>query len=166
MTKKRIIIFGSIFVVVVIAIAAFSMSGNGDEAISVQTANVERQKIVETVSATGNIQPETQVKISADVAAKIIRLEVEEGDWVEKGQFLVQLDREQFIAAVERSEASLRATEDNANLAKENMLKTEKDFLRLKELYDKKLESQASMDQTYAAFQVEKARYQASLEQV
>lgn len=166
MTKKRIIIFGSIFVVVVIAIAAFSMSGNGDEAIAVQTANVDRQKIVETVSATGNIQPETQVKISADVAAKITRLDVEEGDWVEKGHFLVQLDREQFLASVQSAGASLRATEANANLAKENMIKAEKDFLRLKELYDKKLESQAAMDQTYAAYQVEKARYQAALEQV
>lgn len=166
MTKKRLIIFGSIAIVVIIAIATFSMSGNGDEAISVQTENVGRQKIVETVSATGNIQPETQVKISADVAAKITRLEVKEGDWVEKGQFLVQLDREKFLAAVERTEASLRATQANANLAKENMLKAEKDFLRLKELYDKKLESQASMDQTYAAYQVEKARYQAALEQV
>jgi HlyD family secretion protein len=166
MTKKRLIIFGSIALVVIVVIAAFSMNGNGDEAIAVQTENVERQKIVETVSATGNIQPETQVKISADVAAKIIQMEVDEGDWVEKGQFLVQLDREKFLAYVERSEASLRATEANANLAKENMLKAEKDFLRIKELYDQKLESQASMDQTYAAYQVEKARYQAALEQV
>jgi HlyD family secretion protein len=142
------------------------MNGNGEEAISVQTENVERQKIVETVSATGIIQPETQVKISADVAAKITRLEVEEGEWVEKGQFLVQLDREKFMAAVERAEASLRATEANAHLARENMLKAEKDYVRIKELYDQKLESQASMDQTYAAYQVEKARYQSALEQV
>ena len=166
MTKKRLIIFGSIAVLVIIVIAAFSMNGSGEEAISVQTANVDRQKIVETVSATGIIQPETQVKISADVAAKITRLEVEEGDWVEKGQFLVQLDRERFLAAVERAEASLRATEANANLAKENMLKAEKDFVRIKELFDKKLESQAIMDQTYAAYQVEKARYQSALELV
>ena len=166
MTRKKIIIFGSILIVVIIVIAVFSMSGNGDEAIPVQTANVERQKIVETVSATGIVQPETQVKISADVAAKITRLEVEEGEWVEKGQFLVQLDREKFLATVERSEASLRPTEANANLAKENMIKAEKDFLRTKELYDKKLESQASMDQTYAAYQVEKARYQSALELV
>jgi HlyD family secretion protein len=166
MTKKRIIIYGSIAIVVVIAVVIFSMNGNSEEAISVQTENVGRQKIVETVSATGIIQPETQVKISADVAAKIIRLEVEEGDWVEKGQFLVQLDREKFMAAVERAEASLRATEANANLARENMLKAEKDFVRIKELYDQKLESQASMDQAYAAYQVEKARYQSSLEQV
>ena len=160
------IIFGSLVIIVVIAIAAFSMNGDGDDAISVRTAKVERQKIIETVSATGVIQPETQVKISADVAAKITRLEVEEGDWVEKGQFLVQLDRERFLAAVERAEASLRATEANANLARENMVKAEKDYQRTKELYDKKLESQATMDQTYAAYQVEKARYQSALEQV
>ena len=166
MTKKKLFIYGSVAAVIIIVVVGYSMNGNGDEAISVQTANVERQKIVETVSATGNIQPETQVKISADVAAKITRLEVEEGDWVEKGQFLVQLDREKFLAAVERTEASLRATEANANLARENMVKAEKDFLRIKELFDQKLESQAAMDQTHAAYQVEKARYQAALEQV
>ena len=106
MTKKRIFIFGGLLIVVVVVVAAFSMNGNGEEGISVKTETVERQKIVETVSATGNVQPETQVKISADVAAKITRLEVEEGDWVEKGQFLVQLDREKFLAAVESAEAS------------------------------------------------------------
>ena len=166
MTKKRIIIFGSVIAVVVILIIVLSMNGNDVAAIPVQTAYVERDDIIETVSATGIIQPETQVKISADVAAKITRIEVEEGDWVEKGQFLVQLDREKFLAVVERAEASLRASQANANLVKENMLKAEKDFLRIKELYDKKLESQASMDQSYAAYQVEKARYQAALEQV
>ena len=166
MTKKRIIIFGSVLAVVVIIIIVLSMNGNDVAAIPVQTAYVERDNIIETVSATGIIQPETQVKISADVAAKITRIEVEEGNWVEKGQLLVQLDREKFLAAVERAEASLRASQANANLVKENMLKAEKDFLRIKELYDKKLESQASMDQTYAAFQVEKARYQAALEEV
>lgn len=166
MTKKRIFIFGGLLIVVIIVVAAFSMNGNGEEGIAVKTATVERQKIVETVSATGIIQPETQVKISADVAAKITRLEVEEGDWVEKGQFLVQLDREKFLASVERAEASLRATEADANLARENMLKAEKDYVRTKELFEKNLESQAVMDQYYAAFQVEKARYQSALEQV
>ncbi|GAB4365109.1 MAG: efflux RND transporter periplasmic adaptor subunit [Calditrichia bacterium] len=132
----------------------------------VQTSPVKKQKIVETVAATGRIQPKTQVKISADVGAKITRLEVKEGDWVEKGQFLVQLDRERFLAAVESAEASLRSTEANARLARENMSKAEKDYLRTKELFAKNLESQAVLDQVYAAAQVEKARYQSALEQV
>jgi HlyD family secretion protein len=67
---------------------------------------------------------------------------------------------------VESAEAQLRATEANAQLAKENMLKAEKDYARTRELFEKKLESQAVLDQIYAAAEVEKARYQASLEQV
>jgi HlyD family secretion protein len=163
--KKVYILSGVTFVVILIVILA--LVGKDDNgSIAVRTAKVERQKIVETVTATGIIEPETQVKISADVAAKIITLGVEEGDWVEKGQFLVQLDRERFLAAVESYEANHRATEATANLVKENMIKAEKDYNRIKELYDKKLESQAAMDQAYAAYQVEKARYQSVLEQV
>jgi HlyD family secretion protein len=142
------------------------MSGNSEQAISVTTAKVEKQRIVETVTATGRIQPKTQVKISADVAAKITKLEIKEGDWVEKDQFLVQLDRERFLAAVESAEANTRAVEANAHLVKENMIKAKKDYQRTKDLYDKKLESQAGMDQMYAAYQVEKARYQSALENV
>jgi HlyD family secretion protein len=166
MTKKRVMLLSSVLLIIVIVIVTMSMKSNNKKGISVRTAKVDRQRIIETVSATGVIQPEIKVKISADVAAKITRLEVKEGQWVEKGQLLVQLDRERFLAAVERAEASLRATEANANLVKENMIKTEKDYLRVKELYDKKLESQAAMDQGHAAYQVEKARYQAALEQV
>jgi len=60
----------------------------------------------------------------------------------------------------------MRAIEANANLVKENMIKVEKDHTRTRELFNKNLESQASLDQAYAAFMVEKARYQSSLEQV
>jgi HlyD family secretion protein len=166
MTRKRIIIGGVLVVVVAVAVASVTMNGNGDEGVAVKTAQVERQRIVETVGAAGIIQPKTQVKISADVAAKIVQLKVKEGDWVDEGQFLVQLDRERLLALVESAQASLRAAEANANLVRENMIKSEKDFQRLKELFDKNLESQAAMDQNHAAYQVEKARYQSTLEQV
>jgi HlyD family secretion protein len=166
MTKKKIIIIAGIVIIVAVVAVVLTLNGNGNDAVSVKTAKVTMQKIVETVTATGEIQPETQVKISADVAAKITRLDVKEGDWVEEGQFLVQLDREKFVAAAERAEASLRAAEADANLVKQNVIKAEKDYNRTKELFERKLESQAVMDQTYAAFQVEKARYQSYLEQV
>ncbi len=166
MTRKKIFWIGGIVILVVIAAVLFSMNGNNEEAVTVQTAQVDEQKIVETVTATGIIQPETQVKISADVAAKIIKLGVKEGDWVEKGQLLAQLDREKFLAVVESAEANLRSMEATANLVKENMNKTEKDYLRVKDLYEKQLESQASMDQAYAAYKVEIARHQSNLEQV
>jgi len=165
-TKKRIIIIGIPLLIILVVLVSLSMNGNANDKISVNTAMVEKQRIVETVTATGRIQPKTQVKISADVAAKITRLKIKEGDWVEKRQFLVQLDRERFLASVESAEANMRAIKANSNLVKENMLKTEKDYLRTKELFDKNLESQATLDQVYAAYQVERARYQSALEQV
>ena len=166
MSKKKIIIGSAIILIIVIMIIILSTRDKGNHAIQVQTSKVERQKIVETVTATGRIQPKTQVKISADVAAKITQLNIKEGEWVEKGDLLVQLDRERFLASVESAEANLRSTESNALLAKENKLKAEKDYDRTKELFERKLESQAILDQTYAAAQVEKARYKSALEQV
>ncbi|MEE4310997.1 MAG: efflux RND transporter periplasmic adaptor subunit [candidate division KSB1 bacterium] len=165
-SRKKIIIGSIVVIVVLLMVIMLLTKKNGHQGLTVQTEKVERHKIVETVTATGRIQPQMQVKISADVAAKITRLGVEEGDWVEKGDFLVQLDRERFNADVERAEASLRSAESNALLAKENMHKAEKDFDRTKELFEKSLESEAAMDQTYAAAQVEKARYRSSLEMV
>lgn len=166
LSKKRLLLIGVSLIVIAAVITALSMNGNEEQAVQVNTAMVNKEKIVETVTATGRIQPKTQVKISADVAAKITRLEVKEGDWVEKGQFLVQLDQERFQAAVESAEANTRSAQANANLVKENMLRAGKEYKRFKELFDKNLESQANLDQYYAAFQVEKARYQSTLEQV
>jgi HlyD family secretion protein len=165
-SKKKIIIGSVVVLVIIIMIVAISKKKKGDEGNVVQTAKVGRQKIVETVTATGRIQPKTQVKISADVAAKITHLYIKEGDWVEKGDLLVQLDQERFQASVESAEANLRSSESNALLAKENMLKAEKDYIRTKELFEKNLESQAILDQVYSAFQVEKARHKSVLEQV
>ena len=110
MSKKKVILTAIVILIVVLVGFAIITNRNGDETIQVQTAGVERQKIVETVTATGRIQPKTDVKISADVAAKITKLPVNEGDWVEKGKFLVQLDRERFSASVERAEANASAT--------------------------------------------------------
>jgi HlyD family secretion protein len=167
MSKKKKITIIVIAVIVIAAIIFFiSSKKKGDPSNSVQTAKAEKVKIVETVTATGHIQPVTQVKISADVAAKITRLNVKEGDWVEKGALLVQLERERFLAAVEQSEANFRSVEANALLVKENEIRAEKDHSRMKELYDRKLESSASIDQAYAAWQVEKARYKSAIELV
>lgn len=166
MSKKKIII-GSIIILVIGVMIILNLTRNkGDQGIEVETAKVERQKIVETVTAIGRIQPKTKVKISADVAAKITDLNVKEGEWVEKGNLLLQLDRERFLAAMESAEANLKASESNATLAKENMFKAEKDYIRIKELFEQDLESQANLDQTYAADKAEKARYNSALQKV
>ena len=164
---KRKTIFIAIGVLIVGGAAAKVMLGSGDEELlEVQTATVTLVTIVQKVNATGRIQPKTQVRISADVSAKIISLHVEEGQFVQEGELLVELDRERFEAAVESAEANVRSAQSNSRLNEQNMLKAEKDFDRSRDLVSRKLESQASLDTTDAAYQVEVARYASSLDQV
>lgn len=146
--------------------AAFVMNGGEDELLEVQTAVVSLETIVQKVNATGRIQPKTQIRISADVSAKIVTLHVAEGDFVQKGQLLVELDRERFEAAMESAEANVRSAQSNARLNERNMLKAEKDFDRSRDLLARKLESQAVLDTDEAEYEVEVARYQSTLDQV
>ena len=166
MLKKKVII-PLVLVAIVVVIVALSLRGkDNDHGINVTVEPAGRHTVIQTVTATGRIQPMTQVNISADVSAKITRLDVNEGDWVEKGTLLLQLDRERYSAAVASAEANLAAAEANANLVKENMTKARKDHDRSRQLFDKELESEASLDSSYAAAEVEQARHQAALEQV
>ncbi|MBN1163589.1 MAG: efflux RND transporter periplasmic adaptor subunit [Candidatus Krumholzibacteriota bacterium] len=166
LSKKKSIMGLSVAAVIIIAIVVISAKKNGNHRTTVQTEAAGKKSIVETVTANGKIEPRTKVKISADVAAKIIHLGVKEGDWVEKGDLLVRLDQERYIASLEQSEANLRSVKANANLAHENLLKAQKDFERIQQLMDQNLESQATFDQVFSAVQIEKARYQSTLELV
>lgn len=152
---------------VVIGVAlVIAARGRGAKGVEVQTARVSRQEIVQKVNATGKIQPKTQIKISADVSAKIKQLGVVEGQWVEKGAFLVGLDRERYLAAVESAEANVRSAQANATLVSQNKDRTAKEFERSKELLAKQLESQSDFDSKQTAWQVEEARYKSAIEQV
>jgi len=163
--KKRIIFLAAVAVVIVVIVVVMA-NKNGNSKISVQTILAEKQGIIETVTATGRIEPSTKVKISADVAAKITYLGVDEGDWVEKGDLLVRLDQERYVAALEQAEANYRSVRANAELARETVVKAEKEMDRVQKLMDRDLESEAIYDQAYSTVQIEKARYQSALELV
>ena len=166
MLKKRLIWVATAALLVVAAVLVMASRQRGNKGVEVQTAKVTRQEIVQKVSATGRIQPRTQIKISADVSAKIKRLGVAEGQWVEKGALLVELDRERYLAAVESAEANVRSAEANALLAGQNYAQAEREFTRAKGMLEQKLQSQAEYDAKQTAWQVEAARHKSSLEVV
>jgi HlyD family secretion protein len=162
--KRRTILIAVGVLVLGGSAAALVLSGGEEELLEVQTAAVNLETIVQKVNATGRIQPKTQIRISADVSAKIIALHVEEGDFVQEGQLLVELDRERFQAALESAEANVRSAQSNARLNERNMLKAEKDLDRSRDLKSRNLESQAVLDTDEAEYEVEVARYQSSLD--
>ncbi len=166
MKRKNLWIGGVAMLLLGATAVALIVKGGDDQMLEVQTATVSLETIIQKVNATGRIQPKTQVRISADVSARITALHVEEGQWVEQDELLVELDRERYLAAVERAEANVRSAQANAKLVLQNMNKAEKDYDRSKDLVAKKLESQSVMDTVDAAYQVEIARYEAAQDNV
>jgi len=157
----------TVAVVVVVAAAGIgSARSRGEKPMRVQTAKVERERIVQKVSATGRIQPKTKVEISADVSGKILELPVVEGQWIEKGTFLVGLDRERYAAAVENAEASVNSAEANAALVERNLARLRKEYERSKQLHASGLESPSEHEAKESAWQVETARLKAARDQV
>ncbi|HXS82105.1 MAG TPA: efflux RND transporter periplasmic adaptor subunit [Methylomirabilota bacterium] len=166
MFKKKLVWLVTAVLLVVVAWLVVAARARGNKGVEVQTAKVTRQEIVQKVSATGRIQPRTQIKISADVSAKIKRLGVVEGQHVDKGALLVELDRERYLAAVESAEANVRSAQANATLAQQNYTQAEREFTRAKGMLEQHLQSQAEFDAKQTAWQVEEARSKSALEQV
>ncbi len=164
--KRKHVWIGVAAVLLIAAVTGMALRGRGSKTPQVQTAKVARQKIVQKVSATGKIQPKTQVEISADVSAKITKLPVVEGQWVTKGTLLVGLSRERYAAAVESAEASVSSAEANASLVSENMTRAENEYKRSKELLAGKLESQSAFEAKQAEYKVEVARHKSAMDQV
>jgi len=111
--------------------------------IEVKFSKAIRTTIVEKVSASGTVQPVTEVKLSPDVAGEIIELNVEEGDSVFLGQLLVKIRPDNFINALERTQAQLNQQLANlassrANLSRSEatFVKAEADYKRSKKLHD------------------------------
>lgn len=109
MSRRRIIIFGLLAVVAIIAIA-LALKGGKDEGTRVYTEEVAPRSIQETVSASGKVFPETEVKISSDVSGEIVELIVEEGDSVIAGQLLAKIDPDAYQSQVQRGIASVNSS--------------------------------------------------------
>lgn len=145
--KKKLFIFIGLGVVVVALVLVVVLGAKKENIVSVQTEKVAKRTITQVVNASGKIQPETSVKINAEVSGEITALPVKEGDRVKRGDLLVRIKPDQYMAQVDRAEAGLQSARANMNLQKANLEKAESEFKRAQELYDKKLLS----DQEYIA---------------
>lgn len=149
-SKKKIIIFSIIGVVLVALALLVILGSNREKIITVHTEKVQRRTITQVVTASGKIQPEVQVKINAEVSGEIIDLPVKEGQRARKGQLLVRIKPDAYQAQMERAEAALV-------MQRANLTKAEADYKRISELFEKKLVSQAEMDIARASHQSAKA---------
>jgi HlyD family secretion protein len=143
MSKKTKIIVGVGVVVGLGAILAFSLTGRDRNLPRVTTAKVEKVDLVAKVTANGKIQARRKVDLSALVMGQIVNLAVKEGDYVQRGQLLLQIDKTQLAAAAQGSEASLAAMQHDLDAARSNAEQARLDYQRAKGNFDAHILSEA-----------------------
>lgn len=126
------IILGVLFAAFVIFLVVGKSMGwiGKPKTTEVEFAKVEKTDLTETVSASGKIQPEVEVKISPDVPGEIIGLYIKEGDSVQKGQLLLRIQPENYVSVVERFKAGVNQAQAAAEQAKSQIARAESQFLR------------------------------------
>lgn len=165
MGKKKVWIIVIVLVAVIggllyaASTGAFKKSGEEKE---VETVVASTQTIVETVSATGKIQPEVEVKISSEVSGEIIALPVKEGQVVKKGDLLVRINPDLYTSGLNRTVAGLSQTKAGLSQADAQFTEAKAAYDRNKTLYDKGIISRADFEKAVSAFEVAKANKQSA----
>jgi len=163
MSKKKWWIVGAV-VTIAILIAAVVKSRVADKGFGVEVAEASKQDIIETVSANGKIEPEVEVSISPEVSGEIVKVTIEEGDYVEKGALLIEINPELLQASTDRAEASVNNALANLENTKARKIQSEArlkqvelSFKRTKALYKEGAVSTAELETAEAEYAVAKA---------
>ena len=125
-----------------------------EEVQQVETEKVKRRSITETVSASGKIQPEVEVKISPDVSGEIVELLVKEGNRVNKGDLLLKIKPDIYKLILERNKASVNTAKANLAKSKAQLAESKARFNRNKRLYNQEAISLSEFEQIEATYKV------------
>jgi len=161
MSKKTIYFLLGAAIIIITALIAFKgVIGDKDEGKEVEISKVAASTIVETVSATGKIQPEIEVKLSSMVSGEIIALNVKEGQVVKKGDLLVKINPDLYTSGLERSVANLSGTKAGLVQSEASFKEAKANYERNKTLYDKGVISKSDWDKAISTYEVAKATKQ------
>jgi HlyD family secretion protein len=160
-SKKKVIIFSALGVVVIALLLIVFLGSKREPVILVQVEGAQKRTITQIVTATGKIQPEVQVKISPEVSGEIVTLPVKEGQRVKKGDLLMKIKPDLYIAQRDQYSAGLLR-------AKADLTRSELEFKRFEGLFQKGMVSESDFVAARATYESSKATYaqaQASLNQ-
>lgn len=159
--RSKKFLWGSIIVVVLVGGGVAIMSGSGDESTEVQADLAILDEISEIVSASGRVQPQTKVNITAQVSAEIMAVYVNDGDWVEQGQPLILLDTVQLNSDVAQARYSLEEVAARTAGAQSSYERDKLEYERLTRLHDQKLAAEREYTNAKFALRNSEANYNA-----
>ncbi len=164
MTKNvKLSVIGGV-VVALVGIGVLTAAKSGKKAVEVRTETVQARDLVASVTASGQVRPQTKVDLSSDITGKIVRLDVKEGQMVTKGQFLLQIDAQQAEAAVQRVTASVASSRAQLSQAQANLIQAQRSYERTAAIKktNPTLISDENMEQLRTAVDVNKALYESA----
>jgi len=165
-SRRKLYIGLGIGGLILLLIVGSIISGRREPAIPVTTDKATRRTIIETVAATGKVQPETEVKISPEVAGEIIELPVEDGQEVKKGQLILKIRPDSYQALFDQQQAAISTAESVSGQQKASMEKAEQDLKQAEDLFQKKLISQTEMLAAQTTYDAAKSMYQSGLHSI
>lgn len=160
MKKKTLYIIVGIVLLLIIVLVIGKKAGwfgKSGEYEQVEITKIEPIDITESVSATGKIQPEIEVKLSSEVSGEIIELPVVEGQAVKKGDLLVKINPDIYQSNLTRVRASLQNMKANYDQAQANLKQAKSDYERNKTLFDKGVISKAEWDKIVSNYEIAQA---------
>ncbi len=164
--KKKILIFGFLAVLLAVVVVLIILNKDKEKVIKVETEKITRRDITQVVSATGTINPVDQVILRPEVTGEIVELPVKEGDKVRKGQLLIRLKPDQYIARRNKAKASLDFAKATLAERQASLAEVEANYKRVKELYAKNLASEADLESARSSYLRTKAQVDAQISSV
>ena len=164
MSKRNKVLLGIGGAVLLVVLVIVSASAKREKGVEVRFEQVGRRDLVAAVTASGKIQPKKKVDISADITGRVTRIAVREGDYVQKGQFLLQIDPTIYQANLQRAQAAMSSAEAGWVQARANRDQAQRALTRTKELRDQNpnLISPEQLEQAQTAFEIADANSTAS----
>jgi len=176
MKSNKVIILLVVLVAILIGVAIVGKQkgwiGQGN-VLQVAVEKAAKRNVVETVTASGKINPHTEVKLSSEVSGEVIELNVHEGDSVKKGQLLCVINPAIYDAIVTQSAASVDQMKANLASSRANLIQSKaafdqskRNYERNKQLHDQKVIADAEFEASKLSYDQADANYQAAQEQV
>jgi len=165
MKPKKLLRYVIILAVVLIILAVVGKKVGWfgkEEVVQVAVEKAETRKIVETITANGKIQPETEVKISPEVSGEIVELHVVEGEFVDQGKLLVRIKPDLYMSSKDRAVAAVNSSKARFAQAKALFINSELSYNRNKTLWEQRAISESEYETSFANYQTSQAELEAA----
>ncbi len=163
-TKKiltYVIIIAVVFIILAVVGKKVGWFGK-EEIIKVAVEKAEARSIIETITANGKVQPETEIKLSPEVSGEIVELNVNEGDYVQHGKLLVKIKPDMYLSGRDRAEAMLNSAKARLAQAEAQFIQSELSYNRNKTLWEQKAISESEYENAMATYRMSQAELESA----